>query len=234
MNKGRTGLRSALLNFDGIDSIASIYLEDIYLLVMKITNKENGGTTANALLGLLALRPMSGYDLRALIARSIGHFWSESYGQIYPALKALSAAGMVEKKTERKKGRPDRNVFSLTPDGRKRLKDWLKIGPAVQEVPRSELLLKLFFGHHVPAEISRSHIQSFLETHEGALQQYTAMEKRLQREESDDPQLPYWLMTLSFGRHRSAALIGWAKECMQRLDELEVKRVRKKSAVRKS
>jgi DNA-binding PadR family transcriptional regulator len=200
---------------------------------MKKMSKENGGTTANALLGLLTLCPMSGYDLRALIDRSIGHFWSESYGQIYPALKALSTAGMVEKKTERKKGRPDRNVFSLTPDGRKRLKDWLKVEPAAQEVPRSELLLKLFFGHHVSAEINRTHLQSFLKAHEGALQQYTAMEKQLRREESNDPQLPYWLMTLSFGRHRSAALIGWAKESMQKLDELEVKRVRK-SAVRKT
>ena len=65
--------------------------------------KMEGGATPNALLGLLSLGPMSGYDIRQLIPRSIGHFWSESYGQIYPGLKRLSAAGFVEKKTERQK-----------------------------------------------------------------------------------------------------------------------------------
>ena len=70
--------------------------------------KMEGGATPNALLGLLSLGPMSGYDIRQLIPQSIGHFWSESYGQIYPGLKRLAAAGLVEKKTERKKGSPDR------------------------------------------------------------------------------------------------------------------------------
>ena len=59
--------------------------------------KLEGGSTPNALLGLLSLGPMSGYDIRQLIPRSIGYFWNESYGQIYPGLKRLAAAGLVEK-----------------------------------------------------------------------------------------------------------------------------------------
>ena len=50
--------------------------------------KMEGGATPNALLGLLSLRPMSGYDIRQVISESIGYFWSESYGQIYPGLEA--------------------------------------------------------------------------------------------------------------------------------------------------
>ena len=56
-----------------------------------------------------------------LIPESIGHFWSESYGQIYPGLKRLAADGLVEKKTERQKGRPDRHLYSLTEEGREEL-----------------------------------------------------------------------------------------------------------------
>jgi len=36
------------------------------------------------LLGVLAIEPMSGYDLGLTIRQSVGHFWNESYGQIYP------------------------------------------------------------------------------------------------------------------------------------------------------
>ena len=48
-----------------------------------------------ALLGLLALRPMSGYEIRKTIERSISNFWNESFGQIYPTLADLVAEGLV-------------------------------------------------------------------------------------------------------------------------------------------
>ena len=182
--------------------------------------KIEGGATQNALLGLLTMKPMSGYDIKALIPQSIGNFWSESYGQIYPSLKRLAGAGLVEKKTQRQKGKPDRHVYSLTEDGRARLRDWLKL-PVVAEVPRHELLLKLFFGAHVSPGVSREHVTAFMEEHENALKVYSAVAKRLRKEEADDPQLPFWLMTLNFGRHRSAALVKWSRETLKALDELE-------------
>ena len=196
-----------------------------------VTRKHLGGTTASALLGLLTLRPMSGYDMRALIDRSIGHFWSESYGQIYPTLKRLAAAGLVEKKTERQKGKPDRNVFSITEAGREQLAEWLKT-PPTPEVPRSELLLKLFFGHHVSTQVSREYIEALLVAHTAALQQYAALEKQIKRDGGSDPQLPYWLMTVSFGKQRSSALIRWARESLQTLDQLEGRRKKKPARTR--
>ena len=53
------------------------------------------------LLGLLTIAPMSGYDLGQLIQDSIHYFWRESYGQIYPSLKQLSAEGFVTGKSEK-------------------------------------------------------------------------------------------------------------------------------------
>jgi PadR family transcriptional regulator AphA len=182
--------------------------------------KTHGGTTQNALLGLLSLGPMSGYDIRQLIPRSIGHFWSESYGQIYPGLKRLEAAGLVEKKTERQKGKPDRNLYSLTAAGRDQLQDWLKL-PVEREVPRSELLLKVFFGAHVPCSVSREHVMAYMQVHHSALKTYDAIAKALQRDEAGDPQLPYWLMTLNFGRHNSGAIVTWCKETLKELERLE-------------
>jgi PadR family transcriptional regulator, regulatory protein AphA len=182
--------------------------------------KMEGGATPNALLGLLSLGPMSGYDIRQLIQRSIGHFWSESYGQIYPGLKRLATAKLVEKKTERKKGSPDRHVYSLTAEGREQLRKWLKL-PVVAEVPRNELLLKLFFGACVPPRVNHEHVQTYLESHQKELQVYAAIEKTLRKEKKNDPQLPFCLMTLSMGRHRSAAMVKWCKETLAELDGIE-------------
>ncbi|HEY1994456.1 MAG TPA: PadR family transcriptional regulator [Edaphobacter sp.] len=182
--------------------------------------KMEGGATPNALLGLLSLGPMSGYDIRQLISESIGHFWSESYGQIYPGLKRLSAAGFVVKRTERGKGSPDRHVYSLTAEGREQLRRWLKV-PVAKEVPRNELLLKLFFGAQVSSNVSREHVQDYLERQQKELQVYGAIAKKLRKEEGKDSQLPFWLMTLSMGRHRSAAMVKWCKETLAELEVLE-------------
>jgi PadR family transcriptional regulator AphA len=184
---------------------------------------KNGGATAKALLGLLSIHPMSGYDIRQLIPRSLGHFRSESYGQIYPALKAMTAAGLVARKTERQESRPDRHVYSLTKEGRNELGEWLKVAPA-DEVPRSELLLKIFFGAHAGKGVNRDHVAVFMAMHERALKIYAVTEKQLKREEAADPQLPYWLMTLNFGRHRSKASVAWSKETLLELERLESRR----------
>ena len=105
------------------------------------------GTTEYAVLGMLARGPGSGYDLKKRIEGSVAHFWSESYGQIYPILARLASRQLVERRLERQKGKPDRYVYSITAEGRESLGAWL--GEPVREQGfRSELLLKLFFGRH--------------------------------------------------------------------------------------
>jgi PadR family transcriptional regulator AphA len=184
--------------------------------------KMEGGATPNALLGLLSLRPMSGYDIRQVISQSIGYFWSESYGQIYPSLKRLEAAGLVSKKTERKKGSPDRNVYSVTAVGRSRLREWLKL-PVADVVPRNELLLKLFFGAHVPTSVSREHVQAYMEVRQSELKTYDALAKELRKKGIPDTQLQFCMMTLNMGRHHCVAMVNWCKETLAELDRIERK-----------
>ena len=45
----------------------------------------------NAILGLLTLKPMSGYEIKQLFDKSISFLWRVHMSQIYPALARLSA-----------------------------------------------------------------------------------------------------------------------------------------------
>ena len=56
--------------------------------------------TRSAILGLLSWQPMSGYDIKKLIEMGLRHFWSESYGQIYPTLEQLVKEGFAAKKSQ--------------------------------------------------------------------------------------------------------------------------------------
>ena len=48
--------------------------------------------TAFVILGILAIHPhQSGYEIRKTVQQTVGFFWGESYGQLYPTLKSLVA-----------------------------------------------------------------------------------------------------------------------------------------------
>ena len=166
-----------------------------------------------AILGMLSLHPMSGYDIRKTVQESIRHFWSESYGQIYPALKRLEAQKLVKRARGVQKGRAGRQVYALTPTGRRKLKEWLTQAPMMPPF-RNELLLKLFFGRLVSREACRENLRQFRQRQEQFLQSYRQVEDRLHSQYEGHADRPFWLMTLSYGAHQSRALRDWCDESL--------------------
>lgn len=82
------------------------------------------------LLGMLR-RPASGYDLKAAFNEGARHYWSAELSQIYPALKRLESAGLLQSETEPSPKGPDRKVYRRTRKGRQELIRWLKVGPSM-------------------------------------------------------------------------------------------------------
>jgi DNA-binding PadR family transcriptional regulator len=103
-----------------------------------------------AVLGLLGLKPMSGYDIKNAVDRTIRHFWAASYGQIYPELKRLEEAGWIAGKDADRGGR-SRRIYGITALGRRRLEGWLH-GYETRIELRDESLLRLFFADGLPRD----------------------------------------------------------------------------------
>ena len=121
--------------------------------------------TAKVILGLLAMRPRSGYEIKTFVDRSTRYFWAASYGQIYPELKRLAEAGLVEG-TDSPTGGRRRTVYELTAAGRHALEEW-HAEPTEHFQYRDEAMLKLFFAGAVApgraAEIARDRAEQALE-----------------------------------------------------------------------
>jgi DNA-binding PadR family transcriptional regulator len=100
--------------------------------------------TAYVVLGMLRHQPSTGYEIKRVVDNSTRFFWAASYGQIYPELRRLEQAGLVEGRSEPRGGRK-RTVYELTEAGRDELRRWLDQGVEVMET-RDEALLKLFFA----------------------------------------------------------------------------------------
>jgi DNA-binding PadR family transcriptional regulator len=169
---------------------------------------------------MLSIEPMSGYDIKREVEKSISNFWSESYGQIYPVLRTLIAEKLVTKTVERDKGKPDRHVYALTARGRTELRRWLLKGFA-PKIQRNEFLLKLFFGEEIPAKANIAHVEQYRQLQDGLLQKYRAVEQKIIREDGDNSNAPYWLMTVRYGEHVSRALLQWCDKTLAELKRME-------------
>lgn len=79
------------------------------------------------LLGLINIHPLvSGYELKTIINKSTGYFFTASLSQIYPALKELTKRGFIVFEVEPLVGKQDRKVYSITPSGKQALIEWLQ------------------------------------------------------------------------------------------------------------
>jgi DNA-binding PadR family transcriptional regulator len=172
-------------------------------------------TTRYVILGLLGLRPGSGYEIRKDVAEVTGYFWNESYGQIYPTLKRLAAEGLVSKRTERTGERP-RHVYRISPRGRAALRRWLA-EPVRPEPVRRELLLKLFFGRNVSPAVLMQHVLAHRERALALARGVAEIRAQLMREAGKSPDLRYWLTTVRFGERAGQAAVEWADETLREI-----------------
>jgi len=179
---------------------------------------KRASSSMEVLLGLLTITPMSGYDLGQAIRTSVGFFWNESYGQIYPNLKMLAAEGFVTAKTERQKGKPERHIYSITKRGRERLAAWLAVAPQ-PEIPRNELLLKLFFGAQVPAEILIVYVEEMVGKERALVQKFIETGKAVSAQQQF-PDTPYWLMAARYGQLELEAHLRWGEETLAELRKI--------------
>jgi DNA-binding PadR family transcriptional regulator len=177
--------------------------------------------TAYVLLGLLSIEPnQSGYDLRRAIESSVGYFWGESYGQIYPTLKRLAAEGLIVASSSGSKPRQRRQEYSLTDAGRACLREWLAL-PFQSDPPRNEFLLKLFFGREAAPGVSIDHIRELQDRNRRMLATLMEIETFAQAHQSQNPHQPYWMLTLSLGIAMTRAALDWGEAALAQLTSME-------------
>lgn len=174
-------------------------------------------TTGYAILGLLSIQSnLSGYDMRKAVKESIGYFWGESYGQIYPALKQLTREGLIAKASTGSKGRKQRQEYVLTEAGRRCLREWLAL-PFHNESLRNEFLLKLFFAHGAAPGVAIAHLRDLQERNRRGLGLLESIEASLPAQEPLSPHLPYWMLTLRFGKALTRAALEWGDSALAEL-----------------
>ena len=101
-------------------------------------------TTSYAVLGLLAIRPWTTYELAKQVQRSLRWFWPRAERKLYDEPKRLVEQGLATATQEMTGNRP-RTVYAITRKGRSALRSWLSEAPEPPTV-EFEGMVKVFFA----------------------------------------------------------------------------------------
>jgi PadR family transcriptional regulator AphA len=114
-------------------------------------------TTSYAILGFLAIRPWSTYELAGQMRRNLHYFWPRAESNLYAEPKRLLDGGYAEASSQ-PVGRRRRTVYSITPKGRRALEQWVT-APAGESRLESETLVKLMFATHGSKQDVLAHLR---------------------------------------------------------------------------
>jgi DNA-binding PadR family transcriptional regulator len=129
--------------------------------------------TSYAVLGLLALRPWTTYELARQTERSLRWFFPRAERAVYLEAKRLVRLGWAA--AERgSTGRRARTGYEITAAGRQALRDWLA-SPSAGTQLESEAALKLFFADQSGLAEAAASVRAVRADARAALEQLAAM-----------------------------------------------------------
>ena len=159
------------------------------------------------MLGLVAYRESSGYDLAQAAKGGIGYIWAPSRSQIYKVLRRLEERELVACRAVVQRGRPDKALYRLTARGRAALVSWIE---EVEDEPTggpSVFLLKILFAWAAPPQAGLAQLDAY----ERHLKRTIAhFEERVRQRPADDP--PHSLAALRHGIARGRTTLRWVEE----------------------
>jgi len=168
-------------------------------------------TLGHAILGLLARKPATGYDLARRMDRPVGWFWTARHSQIYPELARLEADGLVEHEEIDGAGPRQSKRYAVTAHGTATLADWVASDLEPQPVRDLEVL-RLWSVWTVEPEAARDLVRRARDQHAARL---TAYEVELAEASADptsrDPRRPAFAsrITLEGGVRNRRAAVEW-------------------------
>jgi DNA-binding PadR family transcriptional regulator len=177
--------------------------------------------TAYVILGMLSIQSnLSGYEIHKAIEDNFGSFWGESYGQIYPTLKRLTAEALIEPSQPATAPKKPRQQYALTDAGRVCLREWLTL-PFKNDPPRNEFMLKLFFGREAAPGTVIAHVRELQERNRRMLATLEGIKTMADMNQSQNPHKPYWMLTLGLGIALTRAGLDWGESALVELASMQ-------------
>lgn len=174
----------------------------------------------HGILGLLNYHQLTGYEIMTTFRDSLSFFWNAQTSQIYRELQTLEAKGWVDKTPVPQQGKPDKNIYTITPEGHEELLRWLSDEQPAFDT-RNHILMKVFFLGERSREDNIRYFEGLKEYCGIFLQCLDEAREHVNEYRGflEDPgKAVYWEMTIDYGRRNMQSYIDWAQSCIDRLN----------------
>ena len=184
-------------------------------------DKPEAGVVAlgDAILACLTERPMTGYELAKTFDNSIGFFWKADHQQIYRELTKLRDRGHIQGREVVQSGKPNKLVYTLTPEGRAALRHWAA-RPSVPASIKDDLLVRLYALDSVDVEPLRTDLMARLEHHRDRFARYERLLNKRFPQGTAPPADVGKLLGLRIGLAHERAVAEWCEEAIEALSAL--------------
>jgi DNA-binding PadR family transcriptional regulator len=174
---------------------------------------------ADAILACLTERPMTGYELAKTFESSIGFFWKTDHQQIYRELSRLRDRGHIQGREVVQSGKPNKLVYTLTPEGRAAFKHWAA-RPSMPASIKDDLLVRLYALDSVDIAALRTDLMARLEHHRDRYERYERILKKRFPQETAAPADMGKLLSLRLGLRHERMVAEWCEEAVTALSDL--------------
>jgi PadR family transcriptional regulator AphA len=165
--------------------------------------------TSYLILGHLALRDWSTYELAQQLKRSTRHYWPRAESKIYEEPKKLVEHGLATASREHT-GRRPRTVYAITEEGREALARWLE-EPAQPPLVEFEGVIKVLFAEHGTQQQLRSTLRSIREQAQRTRDEHVALAGDLAETGGPFPnRLHLNALVFRFMWDQTETIINWA------------------------
>ena len=182
----------------------------------------------DVLLGLVKLHPgVSGYELRRIIAQSTQYFMNAQLSQIYPALKQMTAAGLMDFEEEMTEGGRASKHYYLSAAGETRYLEWLRepLDYTLSMNTQRLLMLKLLFIGSLPKGEQIDFVQNALDyfryEHDELMAGHLDLENEYLTQELPERHviMDFWEREIELIHAREKQLIAWLEGLLKDLEE---------------
>lgn len=187
-----------------------------------------------ALLAILRVGPLSGYDLQKQFSQSVGHVWHAPDSQIYPELRKMENEGLIEGEEQTRGERGTRRVYHVTDAGDAAYLEWMRTPLDYQRV-RDPAHLRAAYLENTTPDAARAFLRAHIAQWQGELEQWEGEIARI--DAVANPQLVRRLAitpedererTIAFKRfayeglvERAQGEIEWARRGLELVDRLD-------------
>ncbi|WP_163508583.1 PadR family transcriptional regulator [Fodinicola acaciae] len=169
-----------------------------------------------AVLGLLAERPASGYELAQMFEQSLQRWaWYARHSQIYPELNKLAEEGVI---TVAEEGARGRRTYALADSGRAELREWLLKTPETPVV-RDESTLRLFLLPTLDTADRRRLVEYARAEAEQLGAEIEVIIERLDGWRTPERPITFGRLAAEYGRLAYQAQREWADWALERMDK---------------